>query len=69
MPPAKNSSSHNATSSSGQGTKGPGSQGGTGVTKNFAESYGLKVHDQKDYEEAKAIQQAFRDQDAKQGKR
>lgn len=37
------------------------------MTPNFAASYGLKFHDQADYAEAKAIQQAMRDQDAKQG--
>lgn len=71
MPSADKSTSQNASkasSSQRQNTKGPGSQRGTGVSKNFAESYGLKFHDPKDYEEAKAIQQAFRDQDAKQGK-
>ena len=60
------SSSSKSTSSTGQVNKGAGSQGGTGVSPNFAQSYGLKFHDQKDYAEAQAIQQAFRDQDAKQ---
>ncbi|KAL9067492.1 MAG: hypothetical protein Q9161_006842 [Pseudevernia consocians] len=64
-----NTSSSKSTSSTNQSNKGAGSQGGTGVSPNFAQSYGLKFHDPKDYAEAKAIQQAFRDQDAKQGGR
>ncbi|KAF6235309.1 hypothetical protein HO173_006505 [Letharia columbiana] len=63
------SSTSKSTSASGQSGKGAGSQGGTGVSPNFAQSYGLKFHDPKDYAEAQAIQQAFRDQDAKQGGR
>lgn len=63
------SSSKSTSSSTSQSDKGAGSQGGTGVSQNFAQSYGLKFHDSKDYAEAKAIQQAFRDQDAKQGGR
>ena len=61
------SSSNKSTSATSQSTKqgGAGSQGGTGVSQNFAQSYGLKYHDEKDYAEAKAIQQAFREQDAK----
>jgi len=65
-----NTSGSKSTASSNQSSKGGvGSQGGSGVSTNFAASYGLKFHDQADYAEAKAIQQAFRDQDAKQGKR
>lgn len=64
-----NGSSSKSSSSANQSNKGAGSQGGTGVSPNFAQSYGLKFHDPKDYAEAKAIQQAFRDQDAKQGGR
>ena len=63
------SNTKSTQSSNSQPTKGPGSQGGTAVSPNFAQSYGLKYHDTKDYAEAKAIQQAFRDQDAKQGGR
>ncbi len=63
------SSGSKSTSSTKQSNKGAGSQGGTGVTPNVVQSYGLKFHDPKDYAEAKAIQQAFRDQDAKQGSR
>ena len=62
-------SSGKSTSSSNAPSKGQGSQGGTGVSKNFTESYGLKYNDPNDYQEAKAIQQAFRDADAKQGRR
>lgn len=58
--------SSKSTSSTSQADQGPGSQGGTGVSPEFAHSYGLKYHDPNDYAEAKAIQQAFRDQDAKQ---
>ncbi|KAL9102540.1 MAG: hypothetical protein Q9163_002319 [Psora crenata] len=65
-----NSSGSKSTSSASGGSgKGQGSQGGTAVSKNFAASYGLKWYDKDDYDEAKAIQQAFRDEDAKQGKR
>ena len=72
--PSQNPSSNYGTSkntsnaSSAQPAKGPGSQGGSGVSKNFAESYGLKMHNPSDYKEAQAIQQAFRDQDAKGGR-
>jgi len=62
------SSKANDNTSAGQSSKGAGSQGGTGVSKEFTESYGLKFHDKDDYAEAKAIQQAFRDQDAKEAK-
>lgn len=62
------SSSSNNNKSNNAAKGGPGSQGGTGVSKNFTESYGLKMHEPKEYEEAQAIQQAFRDEDKKQGK-
>lgn len=62
-----NSSSSSSSNKNDNAAKGAGSQGGTGVGKNFAESYGLKMYEPGEYEEAQAIQQAFRDQDAKQG--
>ena len=38
------------------------------MSKDFAESYGLKYHDAGDYQEAKNIQQALRDADKKYGR-
>ena len=74
MPSAKASSNTGSKSSSSNNNKpnnaikeGPGSQGGTGVSKNFTESYGLKMYEPEEYEEAQAIQQAFRDEDKKNG--
>ena len=72
MPSSYSSSTSNSNTQQQQPTtsapaKGAGSQGGTGVSPNFAHSYGLKFEDPKDYAEAKAIQQAFREQDAKGG--
>ena len=71
-PPSSNqqpssSSSNKSTSATSQSANqgGAGSQGGTGVSQDFAQSYGLKYQDEKDYAEAEAIQRAFRDQDAK----
>ena len=78
MPSTNKEPSTSSSSSSSKSTsatagpaaaKGPGSQGGSGVSPDFARSYGLKYQDPEDYAEAKAIQQAFRDQDAKEGKR
>ena len=62
------SNTSKASASNTQAGKGAGSHGGSGVSKEFTESYGLKWHDQSGYKEAKAIQQAFRDQDNKQGR-
>ena len=64
---ANDSTSSNKPSSVSTST-GQGSQGGSGVSPRFAQSYGLKFHDPNDYQEAKNIQQAFRDAD-KQGGR
>ena len=67
-----NNNNNSSTKSANAGktaTGGPGSQGGTGVSKNFTESYGLKFHEPGDYQEAQNIQQAFRDADAKYGGR
>lgn len=66
----KAAASTNASSNKSSTAKqaGQGSQGGSGVTPNFAQSYGLKYHDPADYQEAKDIQQAFRDADAESGR-
>ena len=65
QPSSSSSNKSTAATSQSANQGGAGSQGGTGVSQDFAQSYGLKYQDGKDYAEAEAIQRAFRDQDAK----
>jgi len=76
MPASQQSSSSSSNQASGNSSKNTSSvqpkdrsdssfhkEGGWGNMQNFAQSYGLKIHNDEDLEEAKAIRDAYREYD------